>query len=225
METNTPFEYDGHILDPSKVVETLAPYLTDNRKKRIKTVIGNRTNTIVPVLDGIYDRGNTSAVMRSAESFGLQKMHLIETQEKFKAAKSVSNGADKWLDIMKWKEPTACAEYLKANGYQIVSTHLEASVPISEIDFTKPTAIVFGNEKDGVSRELLEMSDARIIIPMQGFSQSFNISVAAAISFYHIWSERVRKLGHHGDLSNRDKKIIEAKYYLNSVDNPMRFLQ
>lgn len=216
-------EFEGQILDPKTVIEKLAPLLTDNRRVRIQSVLKNRTYNIIPVLDGIYDRGNTSAVIRSAESFGLQKMHLIETQEKFKAAKSVSNGADKWLDITKWKHPIPCVKYLKDNNYQIVSTHLESSVPISHIDFTKPTAIVFGNEKDGVSQEMLEMSDARIIIPMQGFSQSFNISVAAAISFYHIWSERIRKLGQHGDLSDQQKSIVEAKYYLNSVDNPLRY--
>ncbi len=220
---NLEFTYQDHPMQYRDVIEKLGPFVTDNRKKRIQDVVNNRTNNIVPVFDGLYDRGNVSAVLRSAESFGLQTCHIIETQEKFKAAKAVSNGAEKWLDIHKWKNPVDCISNLKANNFQIVSTHLEASKPISEIDFSKPTAIVFGNEKDGVSKEMLAASDHNIIIPMQGFSQSFNISVAAAISFYHIYQDRIRKLGRHGDLSEAEKKILEAKYFLYSVDNPFRF--
>jgi tRNA (guanosine-2'-O-)-methyltransferase len=79
---------------------------------------------------------------------------------------------------------------------------------------------VLGNEKDGVSKEILEMSDVKCIIPMQGFAQSFNISVAAALCFYHIYGDRVKRLGHHGNLTPEQKEYLIADYFLRSADNP-----
>jgi tRNA (guanosine-2'-O-)-methyltransferase len=211
------FEIDRHLLRASRVVELLEDQISDRRRERIDQVIGNRTFSAVTVLDGIYDRGNVSAVMRSAEALGFSEMHVIESQEGFKAANRVTQGADKWLEVHKYDSPTPCLETLKSRGYRIVATHLEASVPLDEIDFSEPTAIVFGNERDGVCQEVLDASDARVIIPMLGFAQSFNISVAAAISLYHIVSDRRRRLGRHGDLDEKEQMILRAMYYLRSV--------
>lgn len=214
-----PFEVAGHALDADSVIEILEPQLTDARRERIHEVVQGRTYSVVPVLDGIYDRGNISAVMRSAEALGFQKMHLIETQEGFKVANRVTQGTDKWLDVERWEQPSECGERLRAQGYQIVVTHLEAARPICEVDFTRPTAIVFGNERDGVSEELVAMADCATIIPMSGFAQSFNISVAAAIAFYHIKTERDRN-GCHADLSEVQKRLLKANYYVRSVRSP-----
>lgn len=207
-------------IEPRRVIETLGPILTDARKNRILNVIEKRTYDVVPVLDGIYDRGNVSAAMRSAEAMGLQEFHVIETGDKFKASSRVTQGSEKWLDVYKWMKPEPCLGYLKEKGYRLVATHLEASVPISEVDFSQKTALVFGNERDGVSPEILEACDQRVIIPMQGFSQSFNISVAAAISFYHIYLSRIQSLGRHGNLTDQQKEYLTAQFYLNTVDNP-----
>lgn len=214
------FDFKGKRVTPNEVIEVMGKLLTEHRKDRIKYVVERRTRDIVPVLDGIYDRGNISAVIRSAEAFGLQNFHIVETQERFKEANRTTTGADKWLDITKWKSSLDCAKYLKENGYQIICTHLEASIPISEVDFSKRTALVLGNEKDGVSKEMLKMSDQNVIIPMQGFAQSFNISVAGAISFYHIYQDRMKRLGHHGNLTPEEKAYLTADFYLRTADNP-----
>lgn len=211
------FEFERHLLRGARVVELLADQISPRRRGRIDEVLANRTFSTVTVLDGIYDRGNVSAVMRSAEALGFAEMHVIESQEGFKAANRVTQGADKWLEVHKHDTPTPCIETLQSRGYRIVSTHLEASVPLDEIDFSRPTAIVFGNERDGVCPEVLEASDARVIIPMLGFAQSFNISVAAAISLYHIVSDRRRRLGRHGDLTEDEQMVLRAMYYLRSV--------
>lgn len=214
------FYIKGNLISPLTVLEKLSPILTESRKKRIETVVNKRTFDTIPVLDGLYDKGNISAVMRSAEAMGLQEFHIIETSERFKASARVSQGSDKWLDVYKWKKADPCVGYLKEKGYQIVATHLDASVPISDIDFSQKIAIVFGNEKDGVSKEILDQCDQRVIIPMQGFTQSFNISVAAAMSFYHVYLIRMQKLGFHGNLSQLQKEYLTAQFYLNTVDNP-----
>jgi tRNA (guanosine-2'-O-)-methyltransferase len=219
----------GRELAASDILSMMEPYLTQERQKRIRSAVELRTCNVVPVLENIYDRGNISAVLRSAEAMGFQSAHIIEIGEKFKTSNRVTQGADKWLDVRRWKSTIECTRELKKQGFQILATHLDSRArPIGEMDFTKPTAIVYGNEKDGISPEMIAEADQTIIIPMHGFVQSFNISVAAAISLYHIYSERTRLLGGasgHGDLSAEEKLILRAEFSLRSSKNPERMLE
>jgi tRNA (guanosine-2'-O-)-methyltransferase len=174
-------------VDNAFLVEHLKNHVTPERWARIESVVQNRRPHVSVVLEDIYDRGNASAVMRSAEAFGLYDLHMIQLSEKFKESKRVTQGAHKWLDIKKWKSTASCVENLKKSGYKIYVTHLDAHAkPLSDVDMTQPFALCFGNEKHGASAEILSMADERVYIPMQGFVQSFNISVAAALCFYHI---------------------------------------
>lgn len=219
------FEIAGRKLSAAEILALVEPYLTPERQERIRIAVDERTCDVVPVLENIYDRGNISAVLRSAEAMGFQCGHVIEIGEKFKSANRVTQGADKWLDIRKWKSTIECTRELKRLGYQILATHLDTKArPIDEMDFSRPTAIVFGNEKDGISPEMIAEADHTIIIPMRGFVQSFNISVAAAIALYHAASERRRKLGRHGDLSDEEKTILRADFSLRSSQNPDRLI-
>lgn len=204
-------------LDADRVIEFLAPMLTDNRKEKIKETINHRSYSIIPVLEKIHDQGNINAVLRSAESFGFQNVQIIEA-EKYKKANRVSKGAHKWLDLSYFQNTKDCIQQLKHNGYKILVTHLsDTAIPISECDFSSPTAIVLGSEGLGASEEVLEMADQNIIIPMSGFTQSFNISVAAAITFYHAKQDKLQRTGYFGDLTDEQKKILIANYYLRSV--------
>ncbi len=205
--------------------EQIGPLLTDHRRERIDEVVSRRNFSTAIVLEGIYDRGNISAVMRTAEGLGFANFHLIETQDKFKNAKGVSRGSDKWVEIKKWKQSSEAIKSLKAEGYQLVVTTLEGGKPIGEVDFTKPTALVLGNEKDGASREMIEAADHRIIVPMNGFVQSFNISVAGALSLYHIYQERMLKLGANADLNEEQKNILKAIYYMRTLDSSVDVLE
>ncbi len=220
LETDYHFYLKKKRTNPAQVIEVMSQILTPERQEKIRNVIEKRTLNIIPVLDGICDLGNASAVMRSAEAFGLLEMHMVENQTKYKLSKRTTKGTDKWLNVKRWMNSLECAQYLKKKGYRICSTHLDShAVSIDEVDFTIPTALILGNEKDGVSQEILEMSDVKCIIPMQGFAQSFNISVAAALSFYHIYKDRTRRQGVHGDLTPEQKEYLIADYFLRSVDN------
>ena len=225
MPHGEPIEIGDLTFSAEEIVEMLAGQLTEARRHKIDEVLDERTYHIVTVLDGIYDRGNVSAVIRSAEALGYQSMHVIESQEHFKEANRVTKGTDKWLDIERYDTPEECIPVLRERGYRIVATELEASKPIAEVDFSEPTAIVFGNEKDGVSEAILEEADARCIVPMVGFAQSYNISVCAAISLYDLFQRRVDRRGHHGDLSDHERRVLKALYYLRSVDRPERLLR
>ena len=192
----------------------MGEYLSERRGASIERVLPMRTFSIAAVCDNVYDVGNIAAVMRSAEAMGIQPFHIIRRQKEVKTSKRITAGTDKWLDIHSWEGPQGCVEHLRERGYKIVVTQLaEDCVPIGEVDFTEPTAIVFGNEHSGVSPDLLEIADARCVIPMRGFAESFNISVAAALAFYHIASAR-DAAGGHGDLSEREQDMLRAQLYM-----------
>lgn len=195
------------------------PLLTPERQQKIERVAAQRCFDISVVLESIYDRGNISAVMRTAEGLGFSNFHVIETFEKFKEANRVTQGADKWVEVKKWKATKDFIKYAKDHKIRICVTSLEAAKPLHDIDFSTPLALVLGNEKSGVSAEMLEAADERVIIPMPGFVQSFNISVAGALSLYQIYQDRLRRLGKVHDVTPEQIEILKAHYALRTMDS------
>jgi tRNA (guanosine-2'-O-)-methyltransferase len=200
-----------------EVIDALHPQITPARAARIEEVLRHRTYGITAVLESIYDQGNTSAVLRSADSLGIQRVNLILTSPRTKLERKISLGSEKWLDVHRYYDPVACVRALQADGYQVLATHLEAAQPIGEVDFSRRTALVFGNEKRGVSPELLAAADGAVYIPMVGFAQSFNISVAAALALYHATQDRQRRLGVQGDLDEAALQALRERFYRRSV--------
>ncbi len=207
------------------VNKLIAPLLTDSRQGKVAKVAASRNFSNCVVLEGIYDRGNISAVMRTAEALGFVNFHVIETQSKFKEANRVTQGADKWTEVQKWKSTIDCVTHLKKLGHKIVVTSLEASKPIADVDWTVPTALVLGNEKEGISEEMKSLSDERIILPMSGFVQSYNISVAGALSLYHIYQARMQKLGTSADVTLEQIEILKAHYAIRTQDSSFDILK
>lgn len=238
----SPLRFGGRVFAPEEVVARLAPFVGEERQARIAEVVAARTVAVVPVLERAHDLGNVNAVLRSAEGLGVGAAHLVGLQGEAAAwlarreldeadvrgggrltgrvgrARRQSQGADKWLDLHVWPDAAAACDGLKAGGYRIVATHLDArAVPIAELDFTVPTALVFGNERDGVSRALLDRADANVVLPIDGFIQSYNVSVAAALALYHVRQDRIARQGFHGDLSDAERAALTAHFYVRSV--------
>jgi tRNA (guanosine-2'-O-)-methyltransferase len=206
------------------VVQKLAPHLTESRKARIAQVIQGRTYNVATVAEHLYDIGNISAVMRSAESFGFLPFHIIERAgSKYKMSDRISRGTEKWLDIQKHASTSQAVQVLKSAGYKIYASDLQATHKLQEIDFSQPIALVFGNEKDGISQDMRDLCDGRFLIPMYGFAQSFNISVAAALTFYHAHTARLN-LGKAGDLTSDQSLLLQAHYYLRTLDSAPEIL-
>lgn len=213
------------ILPVETIIENLEPHMTADRVQRLREVVEQRSLHLIPVLENIYDRGNVSAVMRSSEAFGFLRMYLVDQPgAKFKAANRVTRGAEKWLDVKSFTDPHSTVKSLKNEGYQIWATDLNTQYAIGDIDWSKPTAVVLGNEKDGVSPEMLKLVDGRFRIPMLGFSQSFNISVAASLLFYHVHLE-AKKIGDRAKLTPEQKQQVLANYCLRCFDNPENILR
>ncbi len=208
-----------NLASASDILKYIFPLLTPERQQKIVQVTAERCFDIAVVLENIYDRGNTSAVMRTGEGLGFANFHVIETFEKFKESNRVTQGADKWVEVKKWKSTAEAIHYFKKNKIRICVTSLEAAKPLHEVDFTTPVALVLGNEKSGASKEMLEAADERVIIPMPGFVQSFNISVAGALCLYQIYQNRLQKLGRNSDVSKQQIEVLKAHYALRTLDS------
>jgi len=220
----TPIAVGNATYTPAEITAALGPLVTPRRRARIAEVVAGRTCTVTPVLEGLYDRGNVSAVLRSAEALGFQTVHIAALQETWREAKRVTQGAQKWLDVWEWDTTAQALEHLRARGYRNYAMVMDDAEPIDAIDLGQPSALWFGSERDGLSPALLDAADARITIPMTGFTRSFNISVAAALALYHARAARDRA-GGHGDLAPSERETLEALFYLRCFDEPERLLR
>ena len=161
----------------------LESVLTSQRTAKMKAVLARRLSWLTVVLDNVYDRHNISAVLRSCEAFGVQDIHVIESIEPFQTNREISHGTEKWLSIHRWPDYAGCLEQLRAQLFTVYATGFsESAVSLFTVPVTQPLAIVFGNEHSGVSAELKHSCDGEIMIPMCGFVESLNISVAAAVA-------------------------------------------
>ncbi|MBH24204.1 MAG: hypothetical protein CMH57_07070 [Myxococcales bacterium] len=203
-------------MDDIDVINALESLIEPRRLARIEAAIDGRTYGLTVVLETLYDEGNMAAIMRTCEGLGVQRVNLLSIKA-FKSERRITQGSHKWLDVYQYGSPESCVADLRREGYRIVATHLEASRPIHEIDFTQKTAVVFGNEREGVSSELLKYADERMSIPMSGFVQSFNVSVAAGLTLYHALAERRRAFGQVGDLTDEEKERLRARFFRRSV--------
>lgn len=165
-----------------KILDHLQEYLTPRRKALFEKVLAQRTNHLTVVAQDVYQLHNTSAVVRSCDVFGIQNIHVIEENIPRRIDKEIAMGAQKWVDINRYTSTTDCLKSLKEKGYRIVATSPhEDSHLLDDFDVSKPAALFFGTEKDGLSQEVMSEADATIKIPMVGFTESLNISVSAAI--------------------------------------------
>lgn len=160
----------------------LYEFITPNRREGFERVLANRTRHITIAIEDVYQLHNTSAVMRSCEVFGVQDLHVIEERFGKRIDKEIAMGAEKWVDIHRYQNANQCIDTLREKGYQIVITspHIDANY-LQDFDVSKKSAIFFGTEKNGLSQEIMNQADAKIKIPMVGFTESLNISVSAAI--------------------------------------------
>ncbi len=153
----------------------------------------------VVVLEDLHDPHNAAAIFRTCEGFGIHKVILIFEQEKpwnpRRVGKASSSSANKWLEFQVFRSTDTALKTLRKRGYRLYATTLgQGATPLAQVKFTKPkTAIVFGNEYRGISETAAQLSHEKIFLPMQGFVQSFNISVSAAIFLYEQFRQRARR--------------------------------
>lgn len=194
--------------------------LTDNRKERFLNVLENRTKHFTVVVEDLFQMHNASAVMRSCEVFGIQEMNVIEQRYGKSIDKEIAMGAQKWVDINKFDTVSHCVDTLKKQGYQIIATtpH-ENDCLMDDFDISKPSALFFGTERDGLSAEVLQKADGFLKIPMAGFTESLNISVSAAIIIQNL-TNRLRQSTINWHLSETEileKRLLWAKSSIKDI--------
>ncbi|MCF6213638.1 MAG: RNA methyltransferase [Flavobacteriaceae bacterium] len=194
----------------------LKTFLTASRQQRFKTILNKRTRHFTVAVENVYLSHNASAVLRSCEVFGIQDVHIIEKEYAFKTSTQITKGANKWLTISKYSQfrnnTLACIESLKKEGYQIVATtpHTNAC-ELQNFDVSKKSAFFFGVEKEGLSDGVLQNADITLKIPMYGFSESLNISVAAAIILQYC-THKLKASAINWQLSRDEKDILELAW-------------
>ena len=160
----------------------LEHFITEERKERFLQVISARTNHFTVAMEDVFQMHNTSAVVRTCEVFGVQQAHSIEGRFGKRLDAKIAMGAQKWVDVFRYNDTQSCIDALCAQGYQIVATtpHKDAYF-LNDFDISKKSAFFFGTEKEGLSQQVLSQADTYLKIPMVGFTESLNISVAVAI--------------------------------------------
>ncbi len=206
----------------NRMINYLRDFVTANRWKAICDVLDNRTRHLTVVLEDIYQPHNASAVLRSCEGFGIQDVHIIENKNEFDPSSSVTIGADQWLTLYKYNKTGVnntkrCYNRLRKMGYRIIATSPHArEIPIDDIELDQKTALVFGAEYTGLSKFALEHSDGYAKIMMAGFSESFNISVSAAICLYEA-SKRMRDSQADWKLSKEERISLKQDWLEQSI--------
>lgn len=180
-----------------ELIEYLSGFISEKRKQRFDEVIANRTNHLRIVLEDLYQAHNASAVLRSCDCFGIQNVHFIENRNNYKISADVAMGSSNWLTIHRHSKGENNTRetllHLKSLGYKIVATTPHKNdYTIDTLPVDKKIALVFGTEIDGISPDVYEIADDFVKIPMYGFTESFNISVCAALCMYEL-TTRMRK--------------------------------
>lgn len=165
--------------------------MTEERACQFEERANLRTRHLTLVLENVHKPHNISAVLRSADCFGIQDVHVIENHNKFTVNKEISLGASKWLHLNSYnvEEHNTLTSFqkLKDKGYKVIVTSPHKNdCEIHELPIDEPIAVVFGSEVEGVSAEAMSAADGFVRIPMHGFTESFNVSVAAALSLYEL---------------------------------------
>ena len=196
--------------------------LTENRKNKFLKVLENRTNHFTVVVEDIFQMHNASAVMRSCEVFGIQELNVIEQRYGKSIDKEIAMGAQKWVDINTFDSISNGVETMKKKGYQIIATtpH-ENDCELDDFDISKPSALFFGTERDGLSEEILQRADGFLKIPMVGFTESLNISVSAAIIIQNL-TNRLRNSAIDWHLSEEEILLKRLAWAKNSIKDIKR---
>lgn len=201
----------------------LLGFISEKRKQRFDEVIAARTGHLRVVLENMYQAHNASAVLRSCDCFGIQHVHFIENRNQLRISDDVAMGSSNWLSIHRHRDSEnntrSALRELKSQGFRIVATtpHKNDYTP-DTLPVDKKIALVFGTEIEGISETVREEADDFLRIPMYGFTESFNVSVSAALCMYEL-GKRIRQEVPDHALSQEEKETIYLQWLKTSVEH------
>jgi len=180
-------------------------------------VLDARLTSVTVVLENTYDPHNAAAALRSVEAFGLSDLHVVQDRSSFQPSRAITIGADLWVDVHEYRSFDNCESGLRDSGMKLCGTVPDAEARIADLDCSQHWAIVCGNERDGLTPRALDACDVHVSIPMYGFSQSINLSVFVALAVSQLASRRRESLAALGDLSDKKRARLRARWYAQGV--------
>lgn len=192
------------------------------KREKFDRIAANRTRHVAIVVENIYQEHNASAVVRSCDCFGFQDVHIIEKTNRFELNREISMGSAKWINHVHYHDPKfptkKCLTALKNKGYRIIATtpH-EENRTLNDLPLDQPIALLFGTEKTGLSELALEEADEHVKIPMYGFTESFNISVSAALCMQILREKLEQSEGLNWLLSEEEQIQLKIEWCKNIV--------
>ncbi len=202
---------------PEKLYQYLQQFLTSERLEKIEKYAPESSNFILPVMEDVYQFRNAAAIVRSVEACGFHKIVALEKENIFDPNLKVSKGADTWMEVEKMKWQLDSIKEIKNRGYKIVAVSPEKNATmLPHFEINEPVALCFGTEWEGVTEEILDFADETLAIPMYGFTQSFNVSVAAAICMYELKQKLIQS---KVDYKLHGEKLLQLKikWAVNSI--------
>ena len=206
----------------SRLYELLSEHITEHKRNLFEQTLAERTRHVALVMEDVYQAQNTSAIQRSAESFGVQDLHIIENKHTFSHHRKISKGSSDWLTMHRYNEAgkdntETCLHSLKKKGYQIVVTALhEKTIALHEVDLNKKTAVLMGTELTGASDTAMQLADVYMKIPTVGFTESLNVSVASAVIMQHL-TQRMRDENRLWQLTNEEMLQLKIEWAKRSI--------
>lgn len=206
-----------------ELITYLSEFISEKRKARFDDVISHRTDYLRIVLEDLYQGHNASAVLRSCDCFGVQNVHFIENKNNLKISEDVAMGSSNWLTIHRHRNAEnntiQTLNELKAQGYKIVATTPHKNdYTLDTLPIDRKIALVFGTEIDGITDTVFEHADEFVKIPMYGFTESFNISVSAALCMYEL-TTRMRKQVEGFHLTEEQRTDVYLEWLKTSIDS------
>jgi tRNA (guanosine-2'-O-)-methyltransferase len=203
--------------DPAATCAALAPLLLEERRLRIDEAVAARLGGLRVVIENLHDPHNGAAVLRSAEAFGVQRVEVIESVEPFRFSSTVTQGCEKWLDVVRHPTLEAALAELRRAGFAVYAAVPGAAATVEDLDFSRPAAVMVGNEHDGLTAQAIAAADVPFGIPMSGMTRSLNLSVATALITERAAALRRQALGVAGDLDPATQLALRARFYVASV--------
>jgi tRNA (guanosine-2'-O-)-methyltransferase len=204
-----------------EILSYFQQFLSTHKIELFEKKVLDRTRHFTLVLEDLFHPHNASAILRNADCLGLQDIHLIENNHQFKNEKDISLGSRKWLNLKRYNDfdttsPT-CIEQLKEKGYTIavLSPH-HTDIAINEYPIDQKTAFILGAEKTGLTEYSLQNADVHVNVPMYGFTESYNVSVTAALTLYDV-IHRIRKSNLNWQLNKDEQWEVKLAWTLRSI--------
>lgn len=166
--------------------------MTPERFKRITEILDKRQPDLTVCMEQVHKTHNLSAIIRTADAIGVHNIHAIYTTESRWLSGGRASGSQKWVKVTEQPDTATAIEQFKSQGMQVLATNLsDRAKDFREIDYTKPTALILGQERDGISEQALELADHHVVVPMFGMVESLNVSVAGALIMYEAQRQRL----------------------------------